>query len=119
MEQLNNLISQTFGDDVVKKWNTKDFQSKVKAILKAKKVKKEKDPSKPLSPYIKFCVSEREAVKEKFPELSFKEITSKMGQLWNEYKEHNPEYLEREYGYVKKEAKAQKPKKVKKTKNTE
>eukprot|EP00798_Chlamydomonas_sp_ICE-L_P004607 gene4607-14800_t len=53
--------------------------------VKARRVKKEKDPNapkKPLSGYMFFCKDNREAVKEKDSSLKITEIASELGRMW-------------------------------------
>ena len=59
-------------------------------IESTKKTKKNTDPTKPKrgkSAYIFFCTVERAQVKEDYPEMSPKEITSELGRRWQEIKD--------------------------------
>lgn len=106
MNKLNKLVKNTFPENTVDEWLSDEFQKKLKKIFKVKKEKTESDSAEPKevkhSPYIRFCMDERPGMKAKYPEMSAKEITSKLGEKWNKYKESEPEHLEKSYGYVSK-----------------
>jgi hypothetical protein len=71
-EKLNKLMDST-------------FKSSAEKIKKAKKAKKAKDPMAPKrgkSSYIFFCVDKRDDIKQNHPDLSAKQITSKLGEVW-------------------------------------
>lgn len=107
MNKLNKLVATHFDEEVNKLWMSDDFQKKVKKAIKTKKVSKrsveneEETAKKPkeYTPYISFCINERECLKKQYPDLRAKDITAKLGKLWNEYKENNPEYLAK-YNFV-------------------
>ncbi|GHV49403.1 hypothetical protein AGMMS49579_00910 [Spirochaetia bacterium] len=63
-----------------------------------KDANKKNKPTK-ISAYIKFCTDERTKLKAQYPCLSTKDITAKLGSLWNELKEKNPGYLKEKYNY--------------------
>jgi hypothetical protein len=52
-----------------------------------------------ISTYLQFCADERQGLKLKFPDLTTKDITAKLGAMWNDYKKNNPQYLKSKYGY--------------------
>lgn len=106
MNKLNKLVATYFDDEVNKIWMSEEFQKKIKKAIKTKKVTKkstedEEDTKKPkeYTPYITFCMNERERLKNKYPDLKAKFITAKLGELWNEYKEKDPGYLAK-YNFV-------------------
>ncbi len=45
------------------------------------------------------CSIERQGLKLKFPDLTTKDITAKLGGMWNDYKKNNPQYFKIKYGY--------------------
>jgi hypothetical protein len=69
--------------------------------LSTKENNKSTKPIK-ISSYLKFCANERPLLKQKYPELSTKEITAKLGLLWNELKTNKIDYLKSKYGYEQK-----------------
>lgn len=110
MDRINKLVKSYFDSNVVDIWLSEEFQKKLKKVTKPKKEKKEKkekdeeqEDSKPKTkaqtPYIKFCMAERENLKKEHPSLSAKEITAKLGECWNNHKATNEKYLEKNYGY--------------------
>jgi len=52
-----------------------------------------------ISAYLQFCADERPVLKKKHPELSTKDITSKLGSIWNDYKKNDPQYLKSRYDF--------------------
>lgn len=78
---------------------------KVSEILKLLDLNRENTQvkKKPHTPYIKFCMKERSDMKNMYPYLSAKEITSKLGERWNRYKIEQPQYLVENYDYVPKQ----------------
>ena len=85
-------------DDIEKNWNSESNKKVLQKILKSTHNKK--DPNKPKrgrSSYILFCDDYRHIVKTKFPELTNKELTSKLAELWRELKQNNvPKFNEYE-----------------------
>ena len=80
--------------DILNTWTSENTQKSLEKILKSTRNKK--DPNKPKrgrSSYILFCDDYRPIVKEKFPNLSNKEKTSKLAELWREFKETNSSKL--------------------------
>lgn len=105
MNKINKLVSSNFSDSFTDQWLSDEFQKKLKKVFKNKREKSaasDADKVKKHSPYIQFCMEERPEMKKSHPEMSAKEITAKLGEKWNDYKETEPEYLESKYGYVKK-----------------
>lgn len=107
--KINKLVTSHFDEELCQKWMDEEFQKKLKKTLKPKKSSKKTSEegssksscttAKKHTPYISFCIEERSALNSKYPDLKTKEITAKLGKLWNEYKETNPEYLAK-YNYV-------------------
>jgi len=65
-------------------------QKEEHALMKAKSKKFHKDPNKPKAPssaYFLFLADKREETKMNFPNLSHKELVSKLGELWNKLSE--------------------------------
>ena len=80
--------------DILNTWTSENTQKSLEKILKSTRNKK--DPNKPKrgrSSYILFCDDYRPIVKEKFPNLSNKEVTSKLAELWREFKVTNSSKL--------------------------
>lgn len=105
MNKINKLVSSNFNNSFNDQWLSDEFQKKLKKVFKNKREKTASDTDdkvKKHSPYIQFCMEERPEMKKSYPEMSAKEITAKLGEKWNEYKENDPEYLETKYGYVRK-----------------
>ncbi|QIH04948.1 yabby-like transcription factor [Dasineura jujubifolia toursvirus 2a] len=106
MNKLNTLVSNEFPSAVQEKWMSDAFQKKVKRAIKKKPtVDKDNKDIKEYTPYIKFCKEEREGVKEEYPDLNAKGVISKLGELWNDYKVNDPQYLKDKYNYVASETK--------------
>ena len=91
-------------DNIINDWNSEENQEKMKKSvndLLNKKVKKEKNkaekkekadggdkpPKKNKSVYICFCVSEREEMRKKYPDMDNKSITRMLAEEWNKIKE--------------------------------
>ena len=72
-------------------WNSKRNQEQLVKIIKKNNIII-KDPQKPKrgkSGYLFFCAEYREKMKQEFPELSVKEIVSKLGIIWKKLKKEN------------------------------
>jgi DNA segregation ATPase FtsK/SpoIIIE-like protein len=90
-------------ENILNEWNSEENQEKMKKSvndLLNKKVKKEKNkeekktangdkpyPKKNKSAYICFCVSEREEMHKKYPDMDNKSITKRLAEKWNEIKD--------------------------------
>lgn len=102
INKINKLVFTNFPEISKSEWLSEDFQKKVKKALKTKKEKTEESvigEKKPHSPYIQFCIDERPLMKQKYPELSAKEITARLGEKWNNTKIDDPSYLKKKYNY--------------------
>lgn len=101
MNKINKLITSYY-PEIRESWLTDDNQKKVKKCFKTKreKTQRQTDEPKKHTPYINFCMGERSSMKEKFPDLSAKEITAKLGEAWNIGKEKTPHILQEKYGYT-------------------
>nr|AAA17843.1 ORF EF1 [Invertebrate iridescent virus 6] len=69
-----------------------------KRYLASKEANKKLNKPVKISGYLQFCADERK-IKLKFPDLTTKDITAKLGGMWNDYKKNNPQYLKSKYGY--------------------
>ena len=72
-------------------WNSRKNQDQLFKVIKKNNIII-KDPHKPKrgkSGYLFFCAEYREKMKNEFPELSVKEIVSKLGILWKKIKNEN------------------------------
>lgn len=99
LEKLNKIIKQDY-PEIYEKWMDELKQKKIKKLFKNKRKEKDSESVKTHTPYIKFCMDERTGVKDKHPDLDTKDITAKLGQLWNKYKTEDPDYLKDNYGYT-------------------
>ncbi|CCA61379.1 hypothetical protein AV955_gp022 [Diadromus pulchellus ascovirus 4a] len=99
MMKLNKLVNSVFDETAREQWNDPQFQARVKRILKPKPAKDETTIKRPLSPYIRFCQDEREDCKKHNPGMTTKEITSLLGEKWNDLKKNNPEILKQRYNF--------------------
>ena len=70
-----------------------------KRYLASKEANKKLNKPVKISTYLQFCADERQGLKIKHPDLSTKDITAKLGSMWNDYKKNNPQYLKSKYGY--------------------
>ncbi len=70
-----------------------------KRYLASKEANKKLNKPVKISAYLQFCADERQGLKLKFPDLTTKDITAKLGGMWNDYKKNNPQYLKSKYGY--------------------
>ena len=78
-----------YDNDILSDWKNEENQVLFKKLFKSKKLKNEDGenlPKKNKSAYLYFCEAERENVKRKHPELSNKEIITKLGELWSKIK---------------------------------
>jgi hypothetical protein len=80
-----------------KKYNDLALDDK-KRYTASKEFNKKNKPAK-ISAYLQFCADERPSLKIKYPDLPTKMITSKLGSMWNDYKQNNPKYLKTKYGF--------------------
>ncbi len=62
-----------------------------KRYLASKEANKKLNKPVKISAYLQFCADERQGLKLKFPDLTTKDITAKLGGMWNDYKKtiHN------------------------------
>ena len=113
IEKLESSEVQSVLSDILKTHKTKveskektsesesesDSETEKKSRTKAK-VKKEKDPNapkRPLTPYILFCMAERDTVKSDNPSMSGKEITSELGRLWQDLSQDKKDIYTNQY----------------------
>ncbi len=98
---INNFVIEFFNEqdvdgEIIDAWNNRKekFIELIDRLIKVKttRAKKAKDaPKNAKSAYMFFCADKRAEVKEKNPELSAKEITTKLGALWKEIKDNEEE----------------------------
>lgn len=95
---LNNhftsFLKDNGDDEIVGRWIDKDNQKSFIKIMgdflskKSKKDSRKSDgPKKGKTAYIYYCMSQRQILTAEFPELTNKQITSKLGEMWNEIKD--------------------------------
>ena len=100
---LNDFISEFIqkfdNEEQLECWNSTDNQNafekivsslvnkKLQKLAKKEKQEKEKGPKKGKTAYLFFCSSERSSMKKKYPELTNKEITKKLGEKWTSIKD--------------------------------
>lgn len=78
----NNLIG------AISLWKTENNQDALLKYCKKQKIKL-KDPTKPKrgkSAFLYYCDHNRSTLREKFPDLTIKQIVSKLGSSWQELK---------------------------------
>ena len=88
--QSNNNGSDN-NAELIDNWKSKKNQEQFIKVIKKNNITI-KDPDKPkrgTSGYLYFCEVYREKLKDEYPELSVKEIVSKLGVLWKKLKEEN------------------------------
>jgi hypothetical protein len=94
---ITDFLSEHGSEELVEMWNEEDNMKAFTALLvkaanavKRSSDKKIKDPLKPKgkkSAYIIFCTKKREEAKKLLnPDAKATEVTSKLGQMWNEVK---------------------------------
>jgi hypothetical protein len=94
---ITDFLSEHGSEELVEMWNEEDNMKTFTALLvkaanavKRSSDKKIKDPHKPKgkkSAYIIFCTKKREEAKKLLnPDAKATEVTSKLGQMWNELK---------------------------------
>ena len=94
---ITDFLSEHGSEELVEMWNEEDNMKAFTALLvkaanavKRSSDKKIKDPNKPKgkkSAYIIFCTKKREEAKKLLnPDAKATEVTSKLGQMWNELK---------------------------------
>ena len=80
--------------NITEAWNSKKNQEQLMKIFKKNNIII-KDPDKPKrgkSGYLYFCAEYRDKMKKENPDMTVKEIVSKLGILWQQFKvEENPE----------------------------
>jgi hypothetical protein len=72
--------------NLFEKWNSKKTKTELKKVFNSNKNKDENKPTKCSSSYILFCKDKRNEVKNKYPDLSAKQIVGKLAELWKELK---------------------------------
>lgn len=88
--QSNNNGSDN-NAELIDNWKSKKNQEQFIKVIKKNNITI-KDPDKPKrgkSGYLYFCEVYREKLKDEYPELSVKEIVSKLGVLWKKLKAEN------------------------------
>ena len=86
-----DFINGNKNPNVVEAWNSKKNQEQLVRTIKKNNIVI-KDPLKPKrgkSGYLFFCAEYREKMKSSNPDLSVKDIVSKLGILWKQLKESN------------------------------
>jgi hypothetical protein len=94
---ITDFLSEHGSEELAEMWNEEDNMKAFTALLvkaanavKRSSDKKIKDPNKPKgkkSAYIIFCTKKREEAKKLLnPDAKATEVTSKLGQMWNELK---------------------------------
>lgn len=79
-------------DDIIEAWNSTDVQKNFKKLFKKQLEKNDPDrPVKGKTSYLLFCDDHREIVKKNNPGISNTEITIKLAELWNKFKDTNKE----------------------------
>jgi len=81
-EVLSKTLEENDVENVMKLWNEKKSEVVRATTQRQKKRKDSNAPKKWKTGYILFCVAQREKVKKSNPNISAKEITRKMGELW-------------------------------------
>jgi hypothetical protein len=99
---LRKLYSEDEIEEVLERWEEENEELKniiKKQEKKAKKTSKKKKPADApkaaRSPYIFFCMEEREKIKEENPKIENKEIMREMGRRWAVLKEEDEEEFNR------------------------
>lgn len=89
-----DFLQNNKNPDLTEAWKSKKNQESLIKVIKKNNIVV-KDPNKPKrgkSGYLYFCAEYREKMKQAHPDLSVKEIVSKLGLLWKQMKkEKNPE----------------------------
>lgn len=101
-ENINNFIVDFMmknigNENVINIWTSEKNQKLFSKIIKKDSVCM-KDPNKPKrgkSGYLFFCQEYRSLLKKEYPDMSIKDIVSKLGIIWKELKETNPDEIER------------------------
>jgi hypothetical protein len=79
-------------EDIIEAWNSSNVQKNFKKLFK--KYQEKNDPDRPIkgkTSYLLFCDDYRQSVKNDNPGINNKEITSKLAELWNIFKDTNKE----------------------------
>lgn len=84
-------------DDQKKVYNEQAEEDKSRYISIKENSKRTK--SGKISSYLRFCADERPNLKKQYPDLTTKEITTKLGSLWNDYKKNKTDYLKTKYDF--------------------
>ena len=96
IKNMNDFVKEFLNEDLRDTWYSDENQSELAKILgtkktkTTKKAKKAKDPNKPKrgkSAYIFFCQDKRSEIKEDYPDMDPRQITSKLGEEWNAIKD--------------------------------
>lgn len=91
---LDFIESNKDKDNLENLWNSKKIQKEFNSVVNKKYVNKDK-PKKCKSNYIYFCEDYRKIIEEKYPNISKKDIMSKLGIEWKEIKENNKEEFDK------------------------
>ena len=102
IENINKFVLEFFqtnknNENIDEAWVSKKNQQLLLKTLKKNNVKI-KDPTKPKrgkSAFLFFCEENRKKIKKKYPELTVKEIVSKLGIDWQTLKDTNSDEIDR------------------------
>lgn len=102
IENINKFVLEFIeinksNENIDELWTCKKNQQLLLKTLKKNNVKI-KDPEKPKrgkSAFLFFCDENRKKIKKKYPEMSVKEIVSKLGTDWQILKDSNSEEIDR------------------------
>lgn len=92
-----DFINNNKNPNMIEAWNSKKIQEQLFRTIKKNNIVI-KDPHKPKrgkSGYLFFCAEYREKMKKENPELSVKDIVSKLGILWKQLKKDNSPEVKR------------------------
>ena len=93
-DRIDLFLKTNAAEDVIEAWHEEENQSTFKKLIKnlqkkdenASK-KKRAGPKKANSLYICFCISERDSIKEKYPDLDNQQIMKALGSEWSKIKD--------------------------------
>ena len=92
-KHFTSFLKDNGDDEIVDRWTDEDNQTSFIKIMggffdkKAKKdARKSAGPKKGKTAYIYYCMSQRPILTAEYPDLDNKQITAKLGEMWNEIK---------------------------------
>jgi hypothetical protein len=112
--EMKNLQTPELFDKLIENWKIKS--NKFKSLVRKNEDKNIKPP-RPKNKYILFCDTERQKVKQEYPEKNIREITCELGRRWKKFQDFPDPKIDEELtkAFLKDQERYHTTKKVKET----